>query len=404
MSTKQKTLKAFLATARAALTGPPSKRPVPLHFVVGNESADLDSLCSALFLAYFWSHTPPHTLHVPLCHLPREDLALRPEFSEALRRAAVTPDDVLTLSELFKADGLKAEDTRWLLVDHNVLTGELEKYGKQVVGCVDHHDDEGKVPEDAEPRVIQKTGSCMSLVVEECRGTWNSLAEEGKEEALQINAQLAYLALASILIDTANLGNKNKTTTHDEQAVELAESRVSADTSAGEDTYDRKKFYDGLSALKEDVSGMSFRDIFRKDYKEWDEGSLKLGTSSVPQSFAYLVRKAGDEAAFVRELGKWGEEKGLDLVAILTTSKESGEFKRELLVWARTGPEVVKAAKKFSESDGRDKLGLGTWADGKLDLEDGKKEWRKCWTQERIENSRKQIAPMLRDALKGVNA
>lgn len=36
---RPKTLKAFLASARVALTAPPSERPKPLTFVIGNESA-----------------------------------------------------------------------------------------------------------------------------------------------------------------------------------------------------------------------------------------------------------------------------------------------------------------------------------------------------------------------------
>ncbi|OTA96125.1 hypothetical protein M434DRAFT_393208 [Hypoxylon sp. CO27-5] len=415
----QKSLQAFLATARAALTASPSKRSAPLYFVVGNESADLDTLCSTLFLAYFRSHSPPHTLHIPLCHLPRDDLSLRPEFSAVLKHVAVTEDDVLTLSELPGIESLKPEDTRWVLVDHNAMTGKLgQNYGNRVIGCIDHHEDEGNVPKDAEPRVIEKCGSCMSLVVEYCQEAWQKLAKENSNaEAAQINAQLAYLALAPILIDTNNLGNKNKTTAHDERAVSIAETHLSTFTSTSistcsssspnsdsDSSYDRKRFFANLSTLKEDISYMSFRDIFRKDYKEWDEGNAKLGTSSVPQSFAFLVRKAGGEGAFLRELEDWGAQKGLDVVTILTTSKDGGEFRRELLVWARSRPEVVKAVKKFAEGGGKEKLGLGAWGDGKLDMEDGEGSWRRCWTQAKLEHSRKQIAPMLRDALKGAKA
>ncbi|KAI1083453.1 DHH phosphoesterase [Whalleya microplaca] len=402
--TPQKTLKAFLATARAALTAPPSNRSTPLHFVVGNESADLDSLCSALILAYFRTHTPPHTLHIPLCHLPRSDLALRPEFTAALAGASLAPDDVLTLSELPSPADLRPEDSRWLLVDHNAMTGDLGRvYGSAVVGCIDHHEDEGVVARGgAAVRVLEKSGSCMSLVLEHCREAWEALSREhGTEGNKEANAQLARLALAPILIDTSALGNRDKTTDHDERAVAIAEARVRV--SDGE--YDRGWFFCQLTKLKEDITGMSLGDVFRKDYKEWDEGPgagarLKLGTSSVPQAFATLVHKAGGEGAFVAELEKWGALKEVDLVAVLTTSKEGDEkFRREMLVWARTGPEAVRAAKAFVRSHGEE-LGLGTWGDGKLDAEEGDTSWRRCWTQDRVENSRKQIAPMLRDALK----
>ncbi|KAI2637109.1 DHH phosphoesterase [Hypomontagnella submonticulosa] len=405
----QKSLRAFLATARATLTAPPSKRQTPLHFVVGNESADLDSLCSTLFLAYFRSNTPPHTLHIPLCHLPRDDLTLRPEFAAVLEHAGAAPDDVLTLSEMPSRDELPPEDTRWLLVDHNVMTGALgQVYGDRVVGCIDHHDDEGKLPSDADPRVVEKCGSCMSLVVEHCQEAWDTLAQH--EENKGVNAQLGYLALGPVLIDTTNLQNKAKTTPRDEHAVSVAEARVRAapgKSAGGGSAYDRATFFEKVAALKEDISFMSPRDILRKDYKEWQVGAaenIKLGTSSAPRDFAFLAHKAGGEEALAKSLAEWGEEKGIDVLVVLTSCKDDGKFRRELLVWARTGPEIVRAVKEWVEGEGREKLGLDTWGDGKLDVEDGEKSWRRCWTQARIENSRKQIAPMLRDALKGVKA
>lgn len=52
----QKSLKAFLGTAHAALKATPSQRSVPLHFVVGNESAGVYSILSHL--------ASPH----PLCY------------------------------------------------------------------------------------------------------------------------------------------------------------------------------------------------------------------------------------------------------------------------------------------------------------------------------------------------
>lgn len=345
---------------------------------------------------------------------------MRPEFSAVLKRAAVTPDDVLTLTELPGRDTLKPEDTRWLLVDHNAMTGDLNQaFGSRVIGCIDHHDDEGKVPLDAKPRVIEKTGSCMSLVVKQCEGTWDALAEKNDSpENRLINRQLAYLALGPLLIDTSNLGNKDKTTARDEHAVAVVEARISAvtdpvlaTTKAEEGYYDRADFFDEVSRLKEDISQMPIRDVLRKDYKEWttvedadDGGSgLRLGTSSAPQSFAFLADKAGGEGAFVEELERWSASKKVDVMVVLTTHKdESGKFIRELLVWARTGPEVVAAVKKFVDAEGKEKLGLSTWGDGKLDGEDGEGSWRRCWTQANTAKSRKQIAPMLRDVLKGI--
>ncbi|KAK7751537.1 Exopolyphosphatase [Diatrype stigma] len=463
----RKSLQAFLATARAALTAPPSKRPTPLTFVVGNESADLDSLCSAILLAYFRSHAPPHyALHIPLCNLARDDLALRPEFTAALRAAALTPEDVLTLSELPPPEDLKPGDARWLLVDHNAMTGVLGRrvqaqaqeqggsvadLNEIIVGCVDHHDDEGWVPRDADPRVIERCGSCTSLVVEHCRATWDGMAAAEEEEqkdggesgSSRIDAQVARLALAPALVDTHSLGDKTKTTACDERVVAYLEAKLraaSAPRRNGDDgdDYDRAAFCERLSRLKSDIEPLPLRDILRKDYKEWDEvcevegaegqkekkqkQPLRLGTSSVPRPLAFLVRKAGGEAELVDVLAAWGEERGVDLVVVMTSfsgAKAKAEAKvnalysagageeedlsrgRELLVWARTGPQAVDAARRFADAY-KEALELRAWKGGRLDAGgdgDGK-EWRRCWRQGRLENSRKQVAPMLREAMK----
>ncbi|KAI0390951.1 exopolyphosphatase-like protein [Xylariaceae sp. FL0594] len=438
MSTRA-SIKAFLAKARAALAAAPPKRPVPLTFVVGNESADLDSLCSALLLAYFHTYAPPteraavsggnqsaDSLHVPVCHLRRQDLALRPEFAAVLRAADVRSEDVLTLEDVLPRDlagdrGLQPEETRWLLVDHNAMTGPLSRaFGARVVGCVDHHADEDAVPRDAEIRVIEESGSCASLVLEHCAGAWNALGaggggdRDGVAEGALIDAQLARLALAPILIDTTNLRDESKTTAHDERAVALAEAKIRAYADAtGDDVeqYDRDAYFKRISALKEDIADMSFRDVFRKDYKEWEVDDLVLGTSSVPQGFDYLVdaKAGGDTAAFLSELGSWGAEKNMDLVVVMTTfNDEDGRFSRELLVWARTD-KGARAAKLFAENN-QESLQLDTWGAGKLDQDDGTDRasrattgWCRCWRQGALEHSRKQIAPMLRDALSEVS-
>ncbi|KAI0478927.1 exopolyphosphatase [Xylariaceae sp. FL0804] len=448
----RKTLSAFLAAAKAALAAPPAKRPKPLIFVVGNESADLDSLCSALLLAYFRSQAP----YLP--SIPRADLELRPEFVAALAAASTTPDDVVTLDELpppppsqggeekknAAAAPLPPDDTAWLLVDHNQLTGALAAaYAHRVVGCVDHHADEGAVPRGAETRVLEQTGSCASLVVEQCRDTWDALPRDAA-----VDAGLARLALAPILMDTSNLTSASKTTPRDERAVAYAEARLAADK------FDRAAYFADLTRLKTDLGGMSMQAVLRKDYKQWREGGIELGTASVPQGFAYLVDKAGGAAALVRELDAWVARRGIDLGVVLTAftttttprkpepepepegegedrgdsdSPSSVVFARELLICATT-EEAARAARAFVEAEADDLQLRGPWRDGALNLdpdddddEEKRKEevppprrgtamtttttttttrWRRCWTQGALAHSRKQIAPKLREAMR----
>ncbi|KAK4044196.1 hypothetical protein C8A01DRAFT_43107 [Parachaetomium inaequale] len=417
-------LKGFLATAKKALLSPPAQRPKPLTFVVGNESADLDSLCSALLFAYFRTHTPPHTLHIPLSNLPRADLALRPELNAVLGPAGLKPDDLITLSDLPR-EGLSPQDTRWLLVDHNALTGDLAApFSSHVIGCIDHHDDEGVIPHDLppdQPRIFAKCGSCMSLVLDHCRSTWTTLSPlpcEDGTPAAACDAHLARVALAPILIDTANLTSKDKTTDCDVRAAHLAESKLLLPTqssqpetphtenSGGEVDYDRSTYHAHLTTLKERILDLSYRDVLRKDYKRWaEEGPLSLGVSTVVQGFAYTFARVGDRdrGAFLAALKGWAAEQGLDVAAVMTVSRPAavgGVFTRELMVWGlnRRGVEVVREFERnFGET-----LGLETWGDGELDEGggEGDGEWRVCWRQKGVEYSRKQVAPMLREAMR----
>ncbi|EQB54324.1 exopolyphosphatase [Colletotrichum gloeosporioides Cg-14] len=390
-------LRAFLASARSALVAPAAQRKSPLTLVVGNESADLDSLCSAVIYAYLRTTNPPHTLHIPISNLPRDDLKLRPEMTAAFAHADLKPADLLTLDDI--PPSLPADDTRWVLVDHNALTGALSKrFASRVVGCVDHHADEGVIPTETgeEPRVVEKCGSCASLVVEYCRQAWEAAAAEGGE-GKEEDAQVARLALAPILIDTTNLQSKDKTTPKDVSAVQFLEKIAGAE-------FDRDAFFNEISDVKEDISSLGFRDIFRKDYKQWDDQGFGpkpavMGVSAVVQNLEYLLSKAdGDHGVLLEEFRKWAAERELDIGVIMTTAHPDGKFQRQLFIWAfnKNAVEVCHNFVKGWKGD----LGLESWGEGRLD-QPGEDEWRMAWSQGNIRHSRKQVAPMLREAIKG---
>lgn len=342
-------------------------------------------------------------MHIPLAHVPREDLPLRRELGAALAYAGVKSEDLLTLTDFEAATAahtLEPQDTRWLLIDHNALTGTLgERFGSRVVGCVDHHEDESVVALDTgdEPRVLNKTGSCMSLVVDYCRGVWEEeLSRQGAQEdghdAKSLDAGLARIALAPILLDTNSLKSKAKTTDLDIKIAEYLEAKC------GED-YNRKKYFKELSALKEDISVFTYRENFRKDYKAWTEAGMVLGTCSIPQGFHYMLERLGNGETLLEEFRKFAEEKGVDIATIMTSSaKDDGVFKRNLLVWG-LNEKAVKAVEKFVESY-QEVLGLEPFEKGMLNQKGDKDEARYCWYQNVTRNSRKQLAPMLRAAMR----
>jgi exopolyphosphatase len=284
-------------------------------------------------------------------------------------------------------------------VDHNAFGGDWAGiYGGRVVGCVDHHVDEGKLPSNCgpEPRVIEKCGSCASLVVEYCRPAWEALRSSGGSgETLRVDSHLAHVALAAILADTINLTSKDKTTDKDITAVSFLEPL------AGKD-YTRDKYFEELSSVKEDISALNFRDIFRKDYKQWRDGSTSLGVSCVVQNLEYLTNKAGSEEVFLKELKSWALEKKLDIVVVMTMAHPDDQFRRELLFWALSPGAAISAAHDFAARC-KEELQLEPWADGKFDQADGHNQWRRAWKQHNISGSRKQVAPLIRESMKLAN-
>ncbi|OAK99971.1 DHH phosphoesterase [Phaeosphaeriaceae sp. SRC1lsM3a] len=431
MAVPRNSLRGFLAHAKSALRNAlESSQKVTL--VIGNESADLDSMSSSILYAYVRSMSPPKNaftpLYVPVTNIPASDVQLRPEYLAVFKHANIDAGHLITLDDLPPfADiqiKLAPENTSWILVDHNALQGQLGKlYSGRVAGVIDHHDDEGKVPQDTgdEPRIIEKSGSCTSLIANYCRPSWDVLSASAlssgaahaqgdslsNDDAVvkRWDAAVAQLGLASILIDTADLNDKSKTTQHDRQAVEYLQAKIMLCPQLST-SFDRTSFYEEIDAAKKDIGSLKLQDILRKDYKQWDQNGVKLGISSVVKHIEFLQNKAGSEAnassssgeAFLHALGEFAKERELDMYTLMTTSTSTkGEFQREILLWA-FGDRGVAAAKAFAKNSSEE-LGLENW-DGSSSLVDasvGDGQWRKIWWQRQVQHSRKRVAPLLRE-------
>ncbi|KAF2465144.1 DHH phosphoesterase [Lindgomyces ingoldianus] len=432
MAIPRHSLRGFLAYAKGALRSSiDSSQRVTL--VIGNESADLDSMTSSVLYAYLRSMAPPHNaftqLYIPVTNIPSSGLRLRPEFLALFTYANIEPSHLITLDDLpdlsVIQSKLRPENTRWILVDHNALQGQLGQiYSARVEGVIDHHEDESKVPEDTgcEPRVITKSGSCTSLVTEYCREVWDLLSGSGTSSGAAHgqghglsddvavvkfwDAQIAQLGLASILIDTANLESEDKTTEHDIRAVEYLEAKIISCPQLSAE-FDRSLFYKRIDSAKKDIAKLKLHDILRKDFKQWNEGNQKLGISSVVKPIEFIQKKACEEAntqpfepAHLEALQKFCKDQDLDLYAVMTTSTSpEGQFQRELLVWA-FNDDAISAAKKFA-ADANEELGLEEWCDSDGNAHENSSDghWRKVWWQRKVQHSRKRVAPLLREAM-----
>ncbi|KAF2646674.1 DHH phosphoesterase [Massarina eburnea CBS 473.64] len=431
MAVQRSSLRAFLATARGSLRAAIDSSQ-KITFVIGNESADLDSMTCSVLYAYLRSMSPPRnafaSVYVPITNIPASGIQMRPEFVELFKHANIESRHLITLDDLPELSMIQSklppENTNWILVDHNALQGQLGKiYSGRVGGVIDHHDDEGKVPAETgdEPRVVDRSGSCTSLVTEYCRQAWDLLSSSGTpsgaanaqgdsssdDSAIVAawDAEAALLGLASILIDTSKLQSEDKTTSHDTKAVEYLEAKIMACPEVS-GTYDRNRFYEAMDTAKKDIGRLQLQEILTKDYKQWDEKDEKLGISSVVKAVAFLRQKAKSESigdddidgAFLGALQEFAKERELDLYSLMTTSTSSdGEFRRELLVWGFSEAGVT-AAQEFA-NDCREELGLEEWSGEGGYNGQGDGFWRHVWWQTKVQHSRKRVAPLLRKAM-----
>lgn len=455
------TLLQFLRNARQVhldfLAGTLAESPI---YVLGNPSADLDSIISSIVYSYYANNRRPNITprpHIPLINLPNvpsdsELYRLRPEFVTAfwlstnfpalnpeerfeiasesagkvLRKHLVTVADFATDLKERSKSGKSVADA--MLVDWNAMsirdeqkgTGSvsgLENVSFQAIGCIDHHVNEDfmspleELPQ-GQPLIIQSgPGSCTSLITDELNsaGIWN--ASSAPEMS-----QIAKLALAAILVDTSNLTAKGKVTDVDLQSVEFLKRCVSSVDS----TWNMVDFYEQILAAKQNsLDLLTFEEVLDRDYKEWTEStetsktSVKLGFCSSVKPMRWLIQKAGGCQQFLDGIRSFAtvDDKQLDVVVVMTSfTSADGKFSRELFVGATgSGNVSVDAITAFSEQFSS-QLGLENWkyVDSEMieldDSEvmstlDGKSSpYSRLWMQTNSTASRKQVAPMFRSA------
>ncbi|KAJ6110401.1 hypothetical protein N7486_002636 [Penicillium sp. IBT 16267x] len=468
------TILQFLRQARQVhlqfLAGTLSEPPI---YVLGNPSADLDSIISAILYSYCANNRLPTTTprpHIPLLNLPNvpagpELYRLRPEFVTALWLSTNFPalraderfedssdsagnllrEHIVTTADF--AQSLKDQtiahklDVDTTLVDWNALPervdgadgkgslgGVLSEVTFHAIGCIDHHVDEHFMPSKealptGQPLIIQPgPGSCASLITNEMkkRGFWAAAtvtaSASADESSAAETAQIAKLALAPILIDTSNLTAEGKVTDVDVQAVEFLQPQP-----GGDHPWNMEKFYEEILAAKQNsLDRLTLHEVLDRDYKEWTETanssgqSITIGFCSSVKPIRWVVEKAGSPQEFLDGVRSFAASEGkhLDVVVVMTSFMSSeGHFSRELFVCVMGVPGLAVEGIESFVAHTASHLGLAEWTglDGAVagvsedeirsTLNGDKGLWRALWNQKDTKASRKQVAPLLRDAV-----
>ena len=131
--------------------------------VIGNESADLDSVCCAIVLAMHLStlHNKPY---IPVVNVSKDIVAMRGEVVHVLGLFKLHLSDLIFIDDISHL--LQTKTPNILLVDHNdvCLAWERRGFRCDIVGIVDHRADAGRHLA-VELRIVEPCSSCASLLV-----------------------------------------------------------------------------------------------------------------------------------------------------------------------------------------------------------------------------------------------
>lgn len=349
-----------------------------LDIVCGNESADLDSVVSVLTYSYFSHLNDPTSNIIPVVNISKDDLKLRRDVCYVLESSSISDDLLYYKEDLRYWKEVLGYEINATLVDHNDITMESKPYLKTVVGIIDHHQDLGlhisSISANCGPRIIKVAGSCSSLIF----GYWSKIL---KVKELECSPDAIKLLASSLLIDTDNM--KHKVEKIDEESFNCYKKILN-------DNMDFDTQYKSIREAKDDIDGLSLRDILRKDYKEFVfNNNYRCGIASMVKSLQWLEEKfSGDE--FEQVCQSFSSERGLDTLILMCSFTENGTFSKQISFIAASPDRSANLSEMVQKLDEKLELSpMNIYTDTKAI----------SFSQKNIKASRKQIAPYLKSFL-----
>ncbi|CAI5757734.1 unnamed protein product [Candida verbasci] len=378
---------------------------VPYTIVTGNQSADMDSIISAISFAYF-NNLKSQEFIIPLINVPRADFKLRKDVVLLLGNHEVS-EDLLYFVEDFEKWLSSSDVINVNLVDHNGLQGTeinnaFDEKKIKVVGIIDHHADENQFLS-SHPRIIRSCGSNSSLV-------FNYFYNEifNKDDKLFVeNKDVIELLLGPLLIDTSNMTQKVEEP--DIEALNIYKKILSTQELSTVTIDNYTPFYSSLKFAKKDLSGFSLNDILRKDYKQFKFSTGEnVGFSSIGKSIKWIMTNYENED-IANTLSNALKINNIEMLIITSsyTQKENGVYTREFCYYYENKDNV-----KFNNLDKLSKAPLelndDIYGSKKIEptieyLQSESKGIFKLYNQANIKASRKQVVPIIKDILENYN-
>ncbi|XP_077115732.1 exopolyphosphatase PRUNE1 isoform X2 [Ranitomeya variabilis] len=288
------------------------------HVVLGNEACDLDSMVSAITLAYYLAKTSSskNIVYIPVLNIPRQDFPLRTESTfflkeNCLLEALLIFRDEIDLGGLYEAGQLVLS-----LVDHNVLP-RVDSFMEDVVTeVIDHH-------------VVDRSSSRNCRVTAELVGSCTTLvAEKILREAPHIlDPQVASMLRGAIVLDCVNMASAaGKVTPKDTEYVTILESKFP-------DLRPRDALFESLQNAKFNVSGLTTDQMLRKDLKGLVDLDIRLAISAIYMDIEFLQRKDLEE-----ELQNFCQRHHYNvIVAMAIAFTSANEPRRQIAVYSLQG-------------------------------------------------------------------
>lgn len=243
--------------------------------MLGNEACDLDSMVSALALAFYLTKTSEaEDIFIPVLNIKRSELPLRGDNVFFLQEVKIPEPALIFRDEIDLLALHQAGQLTLILVDHHILPKSDAALEEAVAEVLDHRPIEQKYCPPCHVSV-ELVGSCATLVTERIL--------QGAPETL--DRQTAALLHGTIILDCVNMDtNIGKATPKDSKYVEELEALFP-------DLPKRKDIFDSLQKAKFDVSGLTTEQMLRKDQKTVYRQGTKVAISAIYMDLkAFLQR------------------------------------------------------------------------------------------------------------------
>lgn len=269
------------------------------NIVVGNESADMDSIVCSVLYAHLMQLNQSESVWLPIIHLPDSDaLMLRKDVIHLFDLLSIDVDQLIFIREIIDSSNID----QIVLVDHNHST--LPFNCGRITKIIDHHKDEGFHLESE--RLIDQTGSCCTLVI-----------KQYIESNAIISESIALMAIAAIVLDTFNFNQSMMKFNNDDlivfnRLIQLMPTSFNVD-----------EFYELLMNQRQSYD--SWDNLLIKDYKQSESNGFTFGVSSIN-----ILIKVDDN--LIESMNQLMSQKSLKYLVLM--GLDPSTMRRELMIFS----------------------------------------------------------------------